>query len=542
MATASAAIRSSPAVLPGLPPVSSQPTENTASTQNSATRVTVTLSGQVSPLLARLVAIGAPMSTPTEYPASAVPLWIASDDDCVAAATPSRIRFPVMTLLNTLPRCRKEDASTAPVVRVSSTSRPSRAAPRRDRVIAGPMPAACSQPAAAAEEDQHAHHDGQLGPHPEYQEGAQAAEALDHPAEVLAEEPGEEGQRQEDGGDEGELLHDHVELVRHGGQVGVHRAGQQIAVAVHEVADPDQVVVQIPEVALDLPGHAGQLVYTGDQRGDHVTLRRDHLPHADQPAFGVEELGQLLVGRLGEDRVLQLVDAVIEPRQDREEAIGQLIEYVVHQEQPADGLGPVGQPVTHLGEGCAIAVPDGHQVPLGVEEVNLDHVLARLLYAVGDQLREVVVVLDLRALPELGGILNGKLMDAELGGQDAELVSVRPVEVKPEQLALVQQPPHRLAARRGSRAVLLDQESGHGHIVPNPAPCWRRLPCRLDLHHLARRWMGTTRRRSCHDQLITGSRLMITVEYCPDDGMGVMQARQNHRGARTAQVIGCAFP
>ena len=66
MATASAAISSSWAVLPGLPPVSSQPAENPASTQNSATRVTVTLSGQVSPLLARLVAIGAPMSTPTE--------------------------------------------------------------------------------------------------------------------------------------------------------------------------------------------------------------------------------------------------------------------------------------------------------------------------------------------------------------------------------------------------------------------------------------------------------------------------------------------
>src|SRR5215831_17826398 len=297
MATASAAIRSSSAVLPGRPPVSSQPAENAARTQSSATRVTVTLGGQVSPLLARLVAIGAPMSTPTEYPASAVPLWIASDDDCVAAATPSRIRFPVMTLLNTLPTCRKEDASTAPVVRVSSTSRPSRAAPRRDSFIAGPVPAACLQPAAAAEDDQHAPHDDELGPEPDQQERAQAADALDHPAEVLPEEAGEEGQRQEDRGDEGELLHDHVEPVRHGGQVGVHRAGQQVAIAVDEVADPDQVVVQIPVVALDLPGHAGQLVHAVDQRGDQVTLRCDHLPDADQPAFPVEELGQLPVRR-----------------------------------------------------------------------------------------------------------------------------------------------------------------------------------------------------------------------------------------------------
>ena len=142
----------------------------------------------------------------------------------------------------------------------------------------------------------------------------------------------------------------------------------------------------------------------------------------------------------------------------------------MHQEQPAHRLSPVREPVTRLGEGGAIAVPDGHQVPGGVEEVDLHQVVASLLHAVGDQLGEVVVVLQLRPLPELGGIFDGKLMDAEHGGQQAELVRIRPVEVKPEQLTLVQQPLHRLAARAGRRAVLLDQESGHGHIVPNPAP------------------------------------------------------------------------
>src|SRR5215469_7688708 len=192
MPTASAAISSSWAVLPGLPPVSSQPAENPASTQNSAARVTVTLSGQVSPLLARLVAIGAPMSTPTEYPASAVPLWIASDEDVVAAATPSSTRFPVMTLLNTLPRCRKQAASTAPVVRVSRTSRPSRTAPRPECFIPRPVPAEALDPAAAAEEDDHGRHHGQFGPEPEQQERVQAADAPDHPGEVLPEEAGDE--------------------------------------------------------------------------------------------------------------------------------------------------------------------------------------------------------------------------------------------------------------------------------------------------------------------------------------------------------------
>jgi hypothetical protein len=43
-----------------------------------------------------------------------------------------------MTLLNTCPRCRKQDASTAPVVRVSSTSRPSRTVPREETAM--PVP------------------------------------------------------------------------------------------------------------------------------------------------------------------------------------------------------------------------------------------------------------------------------------------------------------------------------------------------------------------------------------------------------------------
>ena len=43
-----------------------------------------------------------------------------------------------------------------------------------------------------------------------------------------------------------------VQPVRDGGEVDVHRAGEQVAVAVDQVADPDQVVVDVAEVALIL--------------------------------------------------------------------------------------------------------------------------------------------------------------------------------------------------------------------------------------------------------------------------------------------------
>jgi len=59
---------------------------------------------------------------PAAYPAIPSPAWSASAEDCVVAATPSSTRFPVTTLLKTLPRARNETAFTAPEVMVSSTT------------------------------------------------------------------------------------------------------------------------------------------------------------------------------------------------------------------------------------------------------------------------------------------------------------------------------------------------------------------------------------------------------------------------------------
>ena len=50
-----------------------------------------------------------------------------------------------------------------------------------------------------------------------------------------------------------------VQPVGDGREVDVHRAREQVAVAVDQVADPDQVVVDVAEVALVLRDEAGQV-------------------------------------------------------------------------------------------------------------------------------------------------------------------------------------------------------------------------------------------------------------------------------------------
>ena len=159
----------------------------------------------------------------------------------------------------------------------------------------------------------------------------------DQVAEVLPEEPGEEAQRQEDGGDDGQLLHHDVEAVRHRRQVRVHDAAEQVPVVVDQVGHADQVVVEVAEVACRLVGHAG---HVGDARvdaGDHVALGRHDLAHVHQRALHLEELAELRLGRRLEDVVLQLVDLVVEVGEDGEEAVDQRADDEVHDDELGRG-------------------------------------------------------------------------------------------------------------------------------------------------------------------------------------------------------------
>ncbi len=74
----------------------------------------------------------------------------------------------------------------------------------------------------------------------------------DEPAEVLPEEAREHDEREQDRREDGQALDDEVQAVRDGREVDVHRAGEEILVAVDQVGDADQVVEDVSEVTLGL--------------------------------------------------------------------------------------------------------------------------------------------------------------------------------------------------------------------------------------------------------------------------------------------------
>ena len=152
-------------------------------------------------------------------------------------------------------------------------------------------------------------------------------------AEVLAEEAGEEAQRQEDGGDDRQLFHDDVEAVRHRGEVRVHDAGEQVPVVVDLVGHPDEVVVEVAEVARPLLGQPGHVGDAGVDAGDHVALGRHDLAHVHQRTLHLEQLTELGLGRCLQDVVLQRVDLVVELGQDGEEAVDQPTDDEIHDDE-----------------------------------------------------------------------------------------------------------------------------------------------------------------------------------------------------------------
>ena len=111
---------------------------------------------------------------------------------------------------------------------------------------------------------------------------------VEQPGEVLAEEAGQEGEGKEQRGDDGQLLHHHVQAIGHRRDVGVHGAGQQVTVGVDQVADADEMVVEITKVAFVLRRHPRQPSRTRQKAGEHVALRRDDLAQRHQRAVVVD--------------------------------------------------------------------------------------------------------------------------------------------------------------------------------------------------------------------------------------------------------------
>src|SRR4051794_10252429 len=95
--------------------------------------------------------------------------------------------------------------------------------------------------------------------HAQDHEGAERGDVAHEPAEVLAEEARDEGQRQEDRGEDRQLLHDGVHAVGHRRHVQVGDRGHPVALAVELVGDAQEVVVEVAEVVVGSGIEAGEV-------------------------------------------------------------------------------------------------------------------------------------------------------------------------------------------------------------------------------------------------------------------------------------------
>ena len=103
-------------------------------------------------------------------------------------------------------------------------------------------------------------------------------------------------------------------------EVDVHRAGEQVAVGVDRVGEADEVVVRrrgsSPRVAGSSPGSLLQVLAGAEEQ---VALRPDDPPQPREIALELRDALELLVGGPLEHLVLERVDLVVDALQDREE-------------------------------------------------------------------------------------------------------------------------------------------------------------------------------------------------------------------------------
>ena len=143
--------------------------------------------------------------------------------------------------------------------------------------------------------------------HPEAdEERLRRVDVPDEKGEVHAEEAGEEGEREKDGGDHGEPAGLLAEPVGDRGQVGVERAAHQVTEGVDLLGDADGVVVDVAQEQLRLGADA-----RGARRGERlqqVALRAGDATQRQQVALQPEDGAQRLAVGVLEHRVLDGVD------------------------------------------------------------------------------------------------------------------------------------------------------------------------------------------------------------------------------------------
>ena len=158
----------------------------------------------------------------------------------------------------------------------------------------------------------------------------------------------------------------------------------------------------------------------------------------------------------------------------REEAVDERLDDLVEQpRRMLDRLAALGEAVAYLVERRSIVAVNGDEVPLAVEAVHLDEPVLVGRGAVEDEESEVVIAVDLGALPEMLRILDRERMELEDVPENLEVRSVGLVEVEPEEAAFGKELADLLGAEldRAASPVVDD--------VAGARPWTRSLSCRL---------------------------------------------------------------
>jgi hypothetical protein len=135
----------------------------------------------------------------------------------------------------------------------------------------------------------------------------------------------------------------------------------RIASATSSVPTPRPTNVSQPPMLLTDSAH---------QARERIALRANRLAHPDEQALYREDLLQLLVARITEDLVLELVDPIVEVGEDGEEAVDQPVDDPVEQQRgTVDRLVALLVAPADLGKCGAIVPVDGDQEARRVEAV-----------------------------------------------------------------------------------------------------------------------------------------------------------------------------
>jgi len=127
--------------------------------------------------------------------------------------------------------------------------------------------------------------------------------------EIHAEKTGDKGDRHEQGGDDGEGLHDFVHAVVHHRQVGIQRSAHQVAQALVEVVQADEVVVYVAEE--DAVFGVYHAVIVARQFVEHFALGQQDAPHCEQYTFERKQAFQGARPGAVEYLVFDLVDGLV---------------------------------------------------------------------------------------------------------------------------------------------------------------------------------------------------------------------------------------